>query len=131
MRVLLDTHILLWAISTPERLVPEARASIASSENDILFSAASIWEIAIKFALRRASFIADPDAVTQEALDLGFIELPVRATIASRVAGLPLLHRDPFDRLLIAQAIAEPAILYTADAQLLPYSELVMSVGRR
>jgi len=131
MRILLDTHILIWAITTPERLEPPARAAILDAENEILFSAASIWEIAIKAALRRADFVARPEIVTQEALDIGFVELPVRATTAARVADLPLLHRDPFDRLLIAQAIEEPAVLYTADDVLTGYTDLVQRIGAR
>jgi PIN domain nuclease of toxin-antitoxin system len=128
MRILLDTHILLWAISTPERLSAQARAAILSADNEVLFSAASIWEIAIKAALRRADFVARPDVVVEEAMEIGFVELPVRSMIAARVADLPLIHRDPFDRLLIAQALVETAMLYTADKQLLAYSELVTAV---
>jgi PIN domain nuclease of toxin-antitoxin system len=131
MRILLDTHILIWALSTPERLDPQARAAILDAQNEVLFSAASIWEIAIKAALRRADFVARPETVVQEALDIGFAELPVRATTAARVADLPLLHRDPFDRLLIAQAIEQPAALYTADDILTGYTDLVQRVGRR
>ena len=131
MRLLLDTHVLLWAISEPERLQTSACAAILDTENDVLFSAASIWEIAIKAALRRSDFPTDPAAVAEEALDLGFVELPVTSAMAARVADLPLIHRDPFDRILVAQAIAEPAILYTADARLPPYSQLVRRVGAR
>jgi PIN domain nuclease of toxin-antitoxin system len=131
MRILLDTHILIWAITTPERLEPEARAAILDTGNEVLFSAASIWEIAIKAALRRTDFVARPEIVAQEALDIGFAELPVRSIAAARVADLPMLHRDPFDRLLIAQAIEEPAILFTADAHLASYSELVKQVAAR
>ena len=129
MRILLDTHILLWAISSPERLGESVRTAILDPDNDVLFSAASIWEIAIKAALRRAGFLVQPDAVAEEARDIGFVELPVHSSVAARVAELPLIHRDPFDRLLVAQAIAEPAILYTADARLPAYSELVRRVG--
>jgi PIN domain nuclease of toxin-antitoxin system len=129
MRILLDTHILLWVITTPERLSEPVRATILDPANDILFSAASIWEIAIKAALRRAEFRVRPEVVADEARDIGFIELPVHSSVASRAADLPLIHRDPFDRLLIAQAIAEPAILYTADARLPAYSDLVRRVG--
>jgi PIN domain nuclease of toxin-antitoxin system len=129
MRILLDTNILLWVITTPERLSESDRAAILDPANDILFSAASIWEIAIKAALRRAEFRVRPEAVAEEARDIGFTELPVHSSVASRVADLPLIHRDPFDRLLVAQAIAEPAILYTADARLSTYSELVRRVG--
>jgi PIN domain nuclease of toxin-antitoxin system len=131
MRLLLDTHILLWVISEPERLEASARAAILDTDNDVLFSAASIWEIAIKTALRREEFKADPNAVVEEALDLGFGELPVTSAIAARVADLPLIHGDPFDRLLVAQAIAEPAILYTSDTRLPAYSELVRQVRAR
>ncbi|HVH75356.1 MAG TPA: type II toxin-antitoxin system VapC family toxin [Stellaceae bacterium] len=129
MRILLDTHILLWAISTPERLGAQVRAAILNTGNEVLFSAASIWEIAIKAGLRRGDFVADPNAVVEEASDLGFIELPVRSAAAARVADLPPIHRDPFDRLLVAQAIEEPAVLYTADGQLLAYSNLVRRAG--
>ena len=129
MRILLDTNILLWLISTPERLGEPVRAAILDPTNDVLFSAASIWEIAIKAARRRADFSVRPDIVAEEARDIGFIELPVHASVASRVADLPPIHRDPFDRLLVAQAIAEPAILYTADARLPAYSDLVRRVA--
>jgi PIN domain nuclease of toxin-antitoxin system len=86
----------------PERLSESDRATILDPANDILFSAASIREIAIKATLRRAEFRVRPEAVAEEAHDIGFIELPVHSSIASRVADLPLIHRDPFDRLLIA-----------------------------
>ncbi|MGE5268220.1 MAG: type II toxin-antitoxin system VapC family toxin [Thiohalocapsa sp.] len=131
MRILLDTHILLWAVSAPERLPEPDRATILNPTNDVLFSAVNIWEIAIKAAQRRPEFQARPEVVAEEALDIGFIELPVYASAAARVADLPLLHGDPFDRLLIAQAIAEPAVLYTADARLPRYSELVRRVPAR
>lgn len=131
MRLLLDTHILLWAITAPERLEAPARTAILDTDNDVLFSAASIWEIAIKAALQRADFKINPETVLAEALDLGFVELPVTSATAARVADLPLLHRDPFDRILVAQAIAEPAILYTADTRLPAYSDLVRRVATR
>lgn len=129
MRILLDTHILIWAVTTPERLGSEAETTIRDPANEVLFSAASIWEIAIKAALRRRDFETRPEFVAEEAHDIGFIELPVNSSVASRVANLPLIHRDPFDRLLVAQAIAEPAVLFTADARLSAYSELVRRVG--
>jgi PIN domain nuclease of toxin-antitoxin system len=129
MRILLDTHILLWALAEPDRLDEDTRAAIESIDTDVVFSAASIWEIAIKTGLGRADFVADPAEVARAALAAGFAELPVRANAAAALAGLPPLHRDPFDRLLVAQAIVEPAFLYTADPQLAPYSELVRRVG--
>ena len=131
MRVLLDTHVLLWALAEPRRLDGETRSTIESGETEVLFSAASIWEIAIKAGLGRGDFAFDPAEIARAALDTGFTELPVRAKAAAFVAQLPLLHRDPFDRVLVAQAIVEPATLFTADAQLVPYSELVRRVGAR
>jgi PIN domain nuclease of toxin-antitoxin system len=129
MRVLLDTHVLLWALAEPRRLDAETRATIESGDTEMLFSAASIWEIAIKSSLGRAGFAFDPDEIARAALDTGFIELAVHWHAAALVRRLPLLHRDPFDRVLVAQAIVEPATLYTADPQLVPYSDLVRRIG--
>jgi PIN domain nuclease of toxin-antitoxin system len=131
MRILLDTNILLWVLGDRRRLDPPTLGTIESDENDVLFSAASVWEIAIKAGLRRYDFGVRPNELIDAAIGAGFIELPVRSTVAARVADLPLIHRDPFDRLLIAQAVAEPAVLYTADAQLVAYSDLVRQVGAR
>lgn len=129
MRLLLDTHILLWALDQPARLDSGTRSMLEDPANEVLFSAASIWEIAIKVRLGRADFPVRPEAIAQAARDTGFTELPVRADAAARVADLALHHRDPFDRLLVAQAMAEPMRLYTADPLLPPYSELVTLVG--
>jgi PIN domain nuclease of toxin-antitoxin system len=131
MRILLDTNVLLWAIGRSWRLDAATSDALSDAANDVLFSAVSIWEIAIKFALKRADFDAAPDAILEGALAIGFVELPVTGSTAATVANLPLLHQDPFDRLLIAQAIAEPAMLYTSDARLASYSELVRQVGAR
>ena len=128
MRVLLDTHVLLWALAEPRRLDAETRATIESGDTDVLFSAASIWEIAIKAGLR-PDFAFDPAEIARAALDTGFTELAVRSNAAALVGRLPLLHSDPFDRVLVAQAIVEPASLYTADQQLVPYSDLVRRIG--
>jgi PIN domain nuclease of toxin-antitoxin system len=127
-RVLLDTHILIWAMIDPGRLATAVRRTLEDPEQDVLFSAASVWEMSIKAALGRADFGVSPDRIVTEALDTGFTELPVRSTAALRVANLPHHHRDPFDRLLVAQAMTEPATLYTADALLAAYSELVICV---
>jgi PIN domain nuclease of toxin-antitoxin system len=129
MRLLLDTHVLLWALGDPTRLDQATRNLLEDTANEVLFSAASIWEIAIKAGLRRADFTACSEQIAREAHLTGFVELPVSADVAARVADLPPHHRDPFDRLLVAQAMAEPAQLYTADALLLPYSELVRLIG--
>ena len=128
MRLLLDTHILVWALIEPARLSPAVRGALENPDNDILFSAASVWEIAIKAALGRGDFGVAPEAFVEEASRAGFTELPVRSNAALRVATLPHHHRDPFDRLLVAQAMTEPAMLYTADALLGAYSEMVVIV---
>ncbi len=126
MRILLDTHILLWALTEPAKLNREARAALEDPDHDVLFSAASVWEMSIKAALGRSDFQVSPTAIVEAALSTGFTELPVRSAAALKVAALPHHHRDPFDRLLIAQTMTEPAALYTADAQLAAYSELVV-----
>ncbi len=129
MRLLLDTHILLWAIGEPARLDTDTRNLLEDAANEVLFSAASIWEIAIKAGLGRVDFAARPDLITRAARETGFVELPVSADTAARVVDLPLYHRDPFDRLLVAQAIVAPMRLYTADPLLPPYSELVTLIA--
>ncbi len=126
--MLLDTHVLVWAVIAPVRLKPDVRAVLENPEHEILFSAASVWEIAIKSALGRADFHVSPNEIFESALATGFVELPVFSAAAMKVGTLPHHHRDPFDRLLIAQAMTEPAVLYTADAQLLVYSELVVPI---
>lgn len=125
MRLLIDTHILLWALGSPERLGAALRDELEDPANQILFSTASIWEIAIKAGLRKADFTAQPDIVAREALARGFGELTIGWRAAARVADLPPLHRDPFDRILVAQAVAEPIHLITADRKMLAYSDMV------
>ncbi len=128
MRLLLDTHLLIWCLDSPQRLDMTTRAAIEDNGNEVLFSAASIWEIAIKTALGRADFKVRPEAIAHEARDVGLTELPVTADVAARVADLPLHHGDPFDKLLVAQAMAGPVWLYTADPVLSVYSNLVRVV---
>jgi len=125
-RLLLDTQILLWALIEPGKLKPETRRLLEDPEHEVLFSVASIWEMAIKAALGRADFQVSPDAIVEAARASGFVELPVRSAAALKVASLPHHHHDPFDRLLVAQAMTEPARLCTADAQLEAYSEMVV-----
>lgn len=125
MRILLDTHVLLWALTDSDRLSDDVRAIVRSPENDVLFSAASIWELAIKVQIGRLGLGMQPEEVRTAALDAGFAELAIRGDVAARVSLLPMHHRDPFDRLLVAQALAEPARLYTADAILARYSDLI------
>lgn len=128
MRLLLDTHVLLWALIEPTRLSSATRTVLEDPEHEVLFSAASIWEIAIKSALGRADCQAPPAEILEAAQTSGFVELPIRSAAALKVAMLPHHHRDPFDRLLIAQAMTEPAVFYTSDQQLERYSELVVRV---
>jgi PIN domain nuclease of toxin-antitoxin system len=128
MRLLLDTHVLLWALGEPKRLGKKARAEVEDTGNEVLFSAASIWEIAIKSALKQSDFRVTPNEILSAALQSGFTELPVHSSAAAHVARLPRHHQDPFDRLLIAQAMTEPVMLYTADTQLETYSELVQRI---
>lgn len=125
MRLLLDTHVFLWAVAGSRLLKPAARRAIQSADQ-VYVSAASIWEVAIKARLGKIK--ANPDELVAAIEASGFIELPVRALHAAGVAGLPPHHNDPFDRLLVAQAIAEPLRLLTADATLARYSNIVTLV---
>jgi len=124
MRVLLDTHLLLWALSSPSKLPTAARKLI--DDANVYVSAASIWEISIKAALGKLS--ADPREVLAALEPAGFLELPVTGAHAARVVDLPAIHRDPFDRLLIAQALTEPMRLLTNDAVLSNYGAIVTVV---
>ena len=125
MRILVDTHLLLWAVARPRRLPEGARSLILDAANEVFFSAASIWEVAIKSALRRRDFKANPAILMRALARSGFAELPVTAAHAARVADLPAIHRDPFDRLLVAQSLAEPMTLLTNDTILVGYGPLV------
>ena len=125
MRFLLDTHIFLWAVAGSPLLKPAVRRAIASADQ-VFVSAASIWEVAIKARLGKIE--ADPDELVAAIETSGFMELPVRAAHSAGVARLALHHSDPFDRLLVAQAIAEPLKLLTADAVLAKYSDIVVLV---
>jgi PIN domain nuclease of toxin-antitoxin system len=121
-------EVTLRGLAEPERLDATTPAALGDSENEVLFSAASLCRIVIKSGLGRPDFTFVPAQILQ-ALDTGFVELPVRSAAAIHVAGLPPYHRDPFDRLLIAQAVSEPVRFYTAAPLLPPYSELVTLVG--
>ena len=125
MRLLLDTHVFLCVVSDSPRLGQEARRQIAAAEQTFV-SAASIWEVAIKARLGKID--ADVDAVAAAIERSGFFELPVRAAHAAAVPRLPLHHADPFDRLLVAQALTEPLRLLTADAALRQYGDVVQVV---
>ena len=128
MRVLVDTHLLLWAVASSRRLPKEARSLILYTANEVFYSAASVWEVAIKSTLRRRGFKANLTVLVRALAQSGFSELPVTAAHVARVTGLPAIHRDPFDRLLVAQSLAEPMTLLTNDAVLLGYGPLVQLV---
>ena len=126
MRLLLDTHVFLWAVAGSPLLRPAARRLIEGAD-EVYVSAASIWEVAIKARLGKME--ADPQEVAAAIDASGFLELPVSAAHAAGVARLDLHHHDPFDRLLVAQALAEPLKLLTADEVLAKYSDVVLLVG--
>ena len=125
---LLDTNVLLAALIAPERLTSEVRQWLANPENVIYFSAASIWEIAIKRSLNREGFDFSPEDIHGLALATGFTELPIHSTHCYPIAHMVWHHRDPFDRILIAQAQSLPAYLLTTDGMLSQYSNLVMRI---
>ena len=118
MKLLLDTQILLWAAGQPSRLPAAARKILTDPGNELLFSAVSLWEIAIKSTLGREDFRVEPRLLRRALLDHGYTELPVTSQHAVGIDSLPGLHKDPFDRLLLAQAISEGITLLTGDAAL-------------
>lgn len=128
MNLLLDTQLLLWASCQSERLSAEARRLLLDPRHELLFSAVSLWEIAIKHALGREDFRAEPRLLRRGLLDNGYRELPITSQHAVTVADLPPLHKDPFDRLLLAQALCEGITLVTADEQLARYPGPVRKV---
>lgn len=128
MKYLLDTHVLLWAAAG--NLPEEARTLLTDSANELYFSAASLWEIVIKNSLGRDNFKVDPAVLRRGLLDAGYQELSVSGAHALAVADLPLLHKDPFDRILLAQAKAEGITLLTFDAALAGYAGPVLFVRR-
>ena len=122
MRLLLDTHVLLWAVAASSRLPKATRALIQDEENEVFYSAASVWEVAIKAGLGRRDFRIDVEQFHASLPQAGFSELPIRAVHAAAVCKLPDLHRDPFDRMLVAQALVEPLVLVTNDEVLTKYA---------
>jgi len=121
MNWLLDTHVVLWAMVSPERLPADVSQALRDPDRPVCFSAASIWEIAIKASSGREDFTVTPGAVWDTANIMGWNELPVTAVYAARAATLPPLHRDPFDRLLVAQALVEGLTLVTSNQALANY----------
>lgn len=128
MKYLLDTHILLWAAADHPRLSQAAREIINNQDNELLFSAASIWEISIKSGLGRADFTVNPALFRRALLDNGYIELPINSQHAAATANLPEIHKDPFDRILLAQSQIEGIILLSADEKVAAYGNTVQAV---
>lgn len=126
MRLLIDTHILLWADERPGRLAPTLRAAISDGSNAIVVSAVTIWEIAIKRAIGKLRF---ERPIVTAVLALGFEILPVSGLHAEHAGALPRHHDDPFDRLIIAQAYLEGMVLGTQDRQMLPYGVTILGIG--
>ena len=128
MKLLLDTHLLLWAAVSPDRLSDKVRTLLSDVTNDLVFSAASLWEVSIKHGLDRANFTVDPRLLRRGLLENGYSELPITSQHALAIAYLPKLHRDPFDRLLVAQSAVEAIVLLTADVEVAAYGGLTRLV---
>jgi PIN domain nuclease of toxin-antitoxin system len=128
LKLLLDTQLLLWAASQPKRLSKTAIKLLQNPENELLFSSASLWEIATKRGLGRDDFRVEPRVLRRGLLDNGYKELPITSQHAVSIDTLRPLHKDPFDRLLLAQALTEGITLLTSDAQLARYPGPVRKV---
>ena len=128
MKLLLDTHLLLWAATQPQRLSADVQALCNDPDNELYFSAVSIWEVAIKRSLDRGDFQLDVRQFRRGLIDNGYRELPMSSLHAVAIDTLPAVHRDPFDRILVAQASVEGFPLLTSDALLAQYSGLVRLV---
>ena len=128
MRVLLDTHIALWAVVGSKRLAPRARQLILAADN-VFVSVASLWEIAIKHGLRGGDMPISSAQALQAFVDAGYELLEIRPEHALAVEGLAAIHGDPFDRMLVAQALAEPLTLITSNAVVASYSPSILKFG--
>jgi PIN domain nuclease of toxin-antitoxin system len=124
----LDTHVLLWAAGQSDRLPAAVRALLNDPRNEPVFSSASLWEIAIKSGLGRDDFQVDVRALRRELLDNGYLELPITSEHAVAIDCLPPIHKDPFDRLLVAQSMVEGITLLTADTLVAQYPGSVQKV---
>ncbi|MBS1026436.1 type II toxin-antitoxin system VapC family toxin [Gluconobacter cerinus] len=128
MKLLLDTHLLLWAAGEPDRLSVRARSLMEDQDNALVFSAASLWEITIKAGLGRADFQIDPHLLRRGLIENGYEELPVTGQHALAIGQLPDVHRDPFDRILVAQATVEGLLLLTQDPLVQAYPGPITAV---
>lgn len=128
MKLLLDSHLLLWAAGSPDRLSESARSLFEDPNNELLFSAASLWEIAIKRGLGRTDFQVDARVLRRGLLDNGYCELSITSEHAVAIDALPSIHRDPFDRILVAQAQVEGITLVTTDETVAKYAGPIRKV---
>jgi PIN domain nuclease of toxin-antitoxin system len=128
LNLLLDTHVLLWAASEPQRLSAKARTLLLDPVNQLVFSAASLWEISIKSSLDQTGFKVDARRLWRMLLVNGYRELPVTSEHSVAVNELPALHKDPFDRILVAQARVEGLLLLTSDKIVAKYGEGVRKI---
>ena len=128
MKLLLDTHLLLWAAGEPDRLSTDAQTLIGAQENELFFSAASLWEIAIKRGLGRNDFQVDTRLLRRGLLDNGYSELPIGSEHVVAIESLPPIHKDPFDRILVAQAMVEGITILTSDSLVAQYPGPVRKV---
>jgi PIN domain nuclease of toxin-antitoxin system len=128
MKLLLDTHVLLWAAGQSDRLPSNTRKLLADPRNEPIFSSASLWEIAIKSGVGRDDFQVDARLLRRGLLDNGYSELPITSEHAVAIDGLPPIHKDPFDRLLVAQSMVEGITLLTADPLVAQYPAPVRKV---
>jgi PIN domain nuclease of toxin-antitoxin system len=128
MKLLLDTHLLLWSISDSSRLSRLAHTLIGDTENEAHFSVVSLWEIVIKTSRGKWDFKVDAAKVRRNLLNNGYVEMPIVSSHVIMVSTLPALHRDPFDRLLVAQARVEGITLLTADSKIAQYPGPIQKV---
>lgn len=128
MKLLLDTHILLWAAEGSDQLSSKAKSLIENPDNQLYFSSASLWEIAIKNKLGRADFKVNLAVLRRNLLDNGFEEIAINSAHAINVEALPDIHKDPFDRMLLSQTLVEGITLVTADSVVAQYPVALMSV---
>ena len=128
MKLLLDTHVLLWAAGQPRRLPAAVRRLLEDARNEPMFSAASLWEVAIKSGLGRDDFQVDARVLRRGLLDNGYLELPITSEHAVAIDSLPPIHKDPFDRLLVAQSMVEGITLLTSDPVVARYPAPVQKV---
>lgn len=128
MKLLLDTHLLLWAAAEPDRISLRARKLIDDPRNELLFSAANLWEVAIKRALGRDDFQVDTRLLRRGLLDNGYNELPITSQHVVAIESLPTIHKDPFDRILVAQVTVEGITLLTTDTTVAKYPGPIRTV---